>query len=183
MLLLWCLCVYMWCSMFFMFTWYACNVIYCILRCSRNIHVMFSYYTCDVLLYFFLCSHNIYVMFYDYLVMFMQYICDVLQCILVIFYGIFSDVHLVYMWYSIVYFRMFEKYPCDILFFLYYVFSYAFALDFIIIYFCYFYLFIMSYYHEFKTRMLFFLEHFSVENGILFYKLRTLSLFNNVLSS
>jgi hypothetical protein len=30
-------------------------------------------------------------------------------------YGVFSDVHLIYMWCSIVYFRMFENYPCDIL--------------------------------------------------------------------
>jgi hypothetical protein len=53
------------------------------------------------------------------------------------FYGILSDVHLVYMWCSIVYFRMFEKPPCDI--FLKFsllrdiIFFLCFALDFIII--------------------------------------------------
>jgi len=31
------------------------------------------------------------------------------------FYGIFNDVHLVYMWCSIIYFRIFKKHQCDIL--------------------------------------------------------------------
>jgi hypothetical protein len=65
---------------------------------------------------------------------------------LVMFYGVFSDVHLVYMWCSIVYFRMSEKYPCDVLLnfslLRVFIFSLGFALDIIILFMLCIYLFL-----------------------------------------
>jgi hypothetical protein len=102
--------VYMWCCMvyFSIFTWYT-HILWCFLWCSCSIHVVFHDFLCHIY------------------VMFIWYICDVLWYILwclcsihVMFTSIQRSsmmhfvIHVVYMWYSIIFF-IFAWYKCVVL--------------------------------------------------------------------